>query len=122
VLPFLSALIVSACLTSPAHRANTFSPYGTGPAIGVAPVWAVSPLWQGAVHFEPTPSDGGWHGAKILWIASPSYRKAVEVDVDAHARFADFGSDGKLLRTYPTIRLSGASRGRWYDLPSTLVV
>jgi hypothetical protein len=122
VLPFLPALILSACITSPAHRANSFSPYGTGPAIGVAPVWAISPLWQGAVHFGPTPSDGGWHAAKILWIASPVYRRSVDVDADAQARFADFSPDGKLLRTYQTIRLAGASPGRWYDLPSTVVV
>jgi hypothetical protein len=83
-------------------------------------VSAVSSPWRhGAVPFGPTPSSG-WQATKILWIASPMYRKSVEVTVGDEARFADFDVDGNVRRTYGSIVILGGTK--WRDLPSTLVV
>jgi hypothetical protein len=108
VLPFLSALVASACIASPAHPASSFSPYGAAAASGISPVWAVTPLEQGVAHFQRT--SNGWFGAKILWIISPRFKFELYIDVDG-GRFAG-----------GTQEISGTTSALWRDHPSTVLI
>jgi hypothetical protein len=107
VLPFLSALVASACIASPSHPASSFSPYGSGPAFGTAPVWAIASTESGTAHFQARAD--GWYAAKILWIVSPRFKFLVVIGVDG-ARF----SGGEQ-------QIPGVATARWRDHPSTLL-
>jgi hypothetical protein len=108
VLPFLSALVASACIASPSHPANSFSPYGAAAASGIAPVWAVTPLQHGAARFKA--QGDGWYAVKILWIVSPRYRSLVVIDV-VGGRFVG-----------GTQQIAGVTKARWRDHPSNVLV
>jgi hypothetical protein len=108
VLPFLSALVASACIVSPSHPANSFSPYGTAAASGIAPVWAVTPLQHGTARFEA--QGNGWYAVKVLWIVSPRYKSRVVIDVDG-GRFVG-----------GTQQMVGVTKPRWRDHPSKVLI
>jgi hypothetical protein len=108
VLPFLSALVASACLASPAHPASSFSPYGSGPALGVAPVWGIMSMEIGTAHFEA--KGNGWFATKVLWIVSPRFKSLVLIDVDG----------GRFIGG--TQRIRGVTKARWRDHPSTVLI
>ncbi|HEX4678397.1 MAG TPA: hypothetical protein VH210_04205 [Gaiellaceae bacterium] len=108
MLPFLSALIVSACIASPSRPANSFSPYGTAAASGVAPVWAITPLKHGSAHLEA--QGDGWYAVKILWIVSPRYKSLVVIDVDG----------GHFVGG--TQQIAGVTKARWRDRSTNMLI
>jgi hypothetical protein len=108
VLPFLSALVASACIASPVHPASSFSPYGSGPAVGVVPVWGIMSMESGTAHFEAR--GNGWYAAKVLWIISPRFTFELYIDVDG-GRFV--GGEQQI---------SGTAKARWRDHPSTMLI
>jgi hypothetical protein len=108
VVPFLSVLLAWACSASPSHPANSFSPYGTAAASGIAPVWAVTPLEHGVAQFQAR--GDGWYSAKILWIVSPRYKSLVVIDANG-GRFVG-----------GTQKIAGVTKARWRDHPSSVLI
>jgi hypothetical protein len=108
MLPFLSALLASACIASPVHPASSFSPYGSGPAVGVAPVWGIVSMQSGRAHFER--QSNGWYAAKLLWIVSPRFRFQLYLDVGG----------GRFLGG--TQQIAGVDKARWRDHPSSVLI
>ena len=108
MVPFVAALLAAACVASPSHRASSFSPYGSAPARGTGPGWAVTPLDHGAIRFRRR--SNGTYAAKVLWIVAPRFRDELYIDVYG-GRFQG-GSR----------HLFGTSTARWRDQPSTVLV
>jgi hypothetical protein len=91
----------------PSHPATSFSPYGSGSAFGITPVWAIVST-KSAAHFQRR--GDGWYAAKILWIVSTRFPSLVVIGVDG-AHFS--GAEQQI---------PGVTKARWRDHASTVLI
>jgi len=71
--PTNRATPVAGCAISPSRPGSTYSQdFGSGPAYGLGPVYAIAPGGLGA-------SQDGWLATKILWIAAPQVTGSISI-------------------------------------------
>jgi hypothetical protein len=107
-------------------------PYGTQVLLGAGPAYphpySRRPYDRGdpnGVVYVGGPGPD-WHGAKVLWLVSPSYHGAIvvrgrQLDGTGLLRFADEEPDGssRLLASLRLPASPGWLRNGWRDRPST---
>lgn len=118
------------CKRTPGRIASTFSPYGSGYALGTGPIYPIfgdyNPKASGsAVHYGDGVILGGkWHTVKVLWISAPEYRKSAVVrgkrlgKGEVNLRWRERGA----LRLTRHLAGTASRPDGWRDWPTTMAI